>query len=185
MSEVKADETERLIRDKIVSLIRDNSAKGVVSSLKKLQTSASDCGDLSGFYGKISQHTDCSDIKEISGGDGLYYYSSGRMSDSYAKLAVMLEEKDLLNLIVSTIRDESRIYPRTTAAEVFIEAPYSIPQEDMNEFLKIIETDERFPDIDSCRTSIDSVYLYSTDYIPKAQAEYLSEWDAVGQYESQ
>jgi hypothetical protein len=97
----------------------------------------------------------------------------------------MLEEKDLLNLIVSTIRNDSRIYPRTTSVEIFTGAPYFIPEEDINDILKIIASDEHYSDIASYRTSIDSVYLYSLDFIPKAQAEYMSEWNAVGQYESQ
>jgi len=185
MSEVSADGISDSIRDEIVSLIRDDSKKGLISSEEKLRSCTSDCGDLSGFSGKISENPEFTDIKDIRGSAVLYYYSTAFMSGSYARLAVMLEEGELLKIVVSTIRNDCRIYPRTTSLAIFTEAPFCISGDELDDLLKIIESDKQYSDIGFCKTSTDSIYLFSTEYMQRAQAEYLSEWDAVGQYESQ
>lgn len=168
----------------IVSLIRDDSLRGVLSPEAHILRSGEGY-DLSGFAGEIASNEELSDIRIVKGNAGKYYYSNKHITDSYANLSVMIEEHDLLKLIVSTVRNDSRIYPRTTAVEVFTESPYSIKTDELDELIKIIEAGSDYNDIDFCRTSIDTVYLYSKDYLPKAQAEYLSEWDAVEQYECQ
>jgi hypothetical protein len=168
----------------IANLIRDDSFRGVLSAEARISLMC-EGQDLSGLSGEISSNAEMSDIRMIEGNSGKYYYSNKHVTDSYARLSVMIEERDLLKLIVSTVRNDSRIYPRTTAAETFTESPYSIGIDELDELIKIVETSDDYNDIEFCRTSIDTLYLYSKDFIPRAQADYLSEWDAVGQYESQ
>jgi len=185
MSEVNADGNVIPVHNEIVNLIREDSRNGIISSEKRILACTSDCGELSGLTGKLSENTDFADIKEIRSSKALYFCSTNFMSDSYAELAVMLEEKDLLRMVVSTIRNDCKVYPRPTSIEIFKDSPYHISDDEIQDLLKILESDKQYSDISFCRTSVDSIYLYSTEYMQKAQAEYLSEWDAVEQYECQ
>ncbi|MDC7225160.1 MAG: hypothetical protein PQJ61_00185 [Spirochaetales bacterium] len=165
--------------------IREQSRKGLLSTennvINRFEQDAGNGLSLS----ELSENKEYGDLQRISGEKADYWYSTSCMTSSYAEIAVLLEEKDLLSLIVNTVRRESSLYPRPTAIEIFEYSPYFMKKEEIETMMSIIENDTRYSDIEKCATSIDKFYLFSTKFLPKAQAEYLSEWDAVGQYENQ
>jgi hypothetical protein len=121
----------------------------------------------------------------LEGKKGRYYFIPDAMSLSYASLMVRLEEEDYLKMIAEMVRSESRLYPRTTPVAFFLDSPYALGQETLDEVLSLLDTLEEYDDIRRCTASNGAVHLFSITCLDAAQAEYLCEWEEVGRIENQ
>lgn len=119
------------------------------------------------------------DIGRIAGASTSYWYSTNSMTESYATSLARVEEKDPLNLIAQTVRDDSRIYPRPTSLAVFYEAPWRLGQTEMASALLKLGRSPGVEDIQSCTASNGAVYLYSTKYMTPDHASGLTEYYEV------
>jgi hypothetical protein len=128
----------------------------------------------------LYEAVDSADVLVIEGSRADYYFSSLSMTENYATYLARLAENDPLRLVADTVRDESRIYPRTTALSTFAEAPFLMPPWKVREIVDRLAGNPEFSDIQSCAASNGAVYLYSTQYLDRAYAEGLTEWNEVG-----
>ncbi|QEN06627.1 hypothetical protein EXM22_00965 [Oceanispirochaeta crateris] len=122
----------------------------------------------------------------FTGKERLRCFDSTIMSLSYAKALNLGAEGDIFETIASTVRNESRQYPRPTMIDMFRHPPYNLEPEILEHTVEAILKDHsEFKDI--CRSSASNgdIYLYSNRYINKSRADYLSEWESVGSLESQ
>jgi len=120
------------------------------------------------------------DIMYIEGSKGLYYFSTESMTESYATHMARVAENDPLRLVADTVRDNSRIYPRTTDVREFANPPFLMAPWTIKDIAAKLAKNPEFSDIKSCTASNGAVYLYSTKYIEKTYAEGLTEWVEVG-----
>ncbi|MFC1865806.1 hypothetical protein ACFLYB_03745 [Chloroflexota bacterium] len=125
------------------------------------------------------------DIKSIVASTGaVYLYSDTYIADNYAGILVRAEADDPCATIASTVRDDSRIYPRPTSIELFKEPVFNIdPLELEAHVTRAIERPE-YKDIKLISASTGVRFLYSDLYINEAYAKSLAEWEAVEQYEN-
>lgn len=160
-------------------LVKTNSAAGLLTEKELLL-------DLEGEGTKDTALLIAAspEIGLATGAQGEYFFDKREMSDSYARTMVRVEEKDYIQLLSDTVERESRVYPRTTAVERFLEEPFSVPPEHLPHIVEklLAGKENRFA---SCRASNGAVHLFSPVHLDRAQAQYLAEWEEVGSLESQ
>jgi hypothetical protein len=86
---------------------------------------------------------------------------------------------DPVYLIVSTVRDESRIYPRPTAAAFFEFEPFSLALEDVLKHVETIKADPAYADIKCVTPSNGAVYMYSDRFLDEPKAQNMAQWVEV------
>lgn len=125
------------------------------------------------------------DIHCVEGSSGvLYLYSDDYLSDSYAKTLIMVEENDPQTMIAGAVRDESRLYPRPTNIEQFLNPIYNINREELLAHVDDLMNREDFEDIKLIEASTGTRYLYSSHYMDDRYARTLVEWKEVGEFEN-
>lgn len=127
------------------------------------------------------------EIKRLEASDGrVFLYSSVLMVDKYANILLQREENDPKLLIAETVREESKLYPRPTPVSIFTLAPFKIPQQILDTVIaELVADEEDYADIKESVASTGTRFLYSERHLEKQYAEYLIEWQEVGQYENQ
>lgn len=124
------------------------------------------------------------EVKILPGKTREYFYHQELMNSNYAEMILRVEEKDYPSLIRETVEKESRLYPRTTAVNRFLESPFSVPPELLSEAVKLVVNDDG-NSIEDCRASNGAVHLFASVHLDRARAEYMAEWEEVGIFESQ
>lgn len=122
---------------------------------------------------------DLPDIASLPGAATTYWYSTNSMTESYATNLVRVEEKDPLNLVAQTVRDDSRIYPRPTDLKSFYGQPWRLGQTEMASVLLKLGRSPGVEDIQSCTASNGAIYLYSTKFLTPDHASGLTEYYEV------
>jgi len=124
------------------------------------------------------------EVKVLPGKTREYFYNRELMNPSYAEMILRVEEKDYPALIRETVEKESRLYPRTTAVNRFLESPFSVPPDLLPEAVKAVVNDDG-NSIEVCKASNGAVHLFASGHLNRARAEYMAEWEEVGIFESQ
>jgi hypothetical protein len=170
----------------IVELVRSNSAHGKFTLHNDLITEPISVNEnnLCEVIDSIKASTEYTDIVELQGEKLKYLYSKKEMTETYAKMLFRVEEKDLLNLIVETVRHESKTYPRPTAVGIFFDHPFNFDENTFKAIYKQIKQNKNYEDLHETTASNDALYLYSTDYLTKDHAQALTEWIEVEQYKT-
>jgi hypothetical protein len=177
------------IRLTIVKIIREKSEAGQLVKFEELLTDSAVQGlsdsdvaahQRSHFEGVLRQVIlENDDIKEISSRNRIpHYYSSRSLSGTYAGILVRKEEK---SLIAEIVRENSAIYPRPVALNIFRESPFDLTQEEILDLLGEIGKQGEYQDIARTTTSIGTVFLYSNQHLDPNYASTLAEWLDVGQ----
>ena len=167
----RGDELER----KALTLVREDSQYSAkVTRFEKLATIAPDPkeGEIEHVLDTIMKNNP--DVIRLPGltGPG-YFFSNRHMTENYAKILARVEEADPCYTIAEMVREESRIYPRPTNIELFKYGMFNIDRERLDEFVKkVLDENE---DINGYRSANGNVYLYSTQYLPDAQAALIVE----------
>lgn len=133
---------------------------------------------------QVFDNPDFADIKTIQGSESQYFYSSNHMTESYAKMLVRIEDKDLLKMVAETVRHESKIYPRPTDGKLFSTSPFSFSAEQLDDVVSQIKNQENYQDIQETRASNGAMYLYSNRFMTREHAIALTEWIEVLQHET-
>jgi hypothetical protein len=124
------------------------------------------------------------DIKTLKDKEGqIYYYSGKEMTDKYANILIRIQDKDMLRLVATTVREESRRYPRPTYVKLFTIPPYNLTEEELKDILLALSDEEEFNDLKFTESSNGVSFLYSQIHLSDGYASYLAEWQEVGQYE--
>ena len=126
------------------------------------------------------------DVRKLDGKSCSRWYSSHSMADSYAETLNSVADENEYEIIASTVRRESRLYPRPTRVELFLSSPYFMQPERLRILTEsIVGDEEEYADIQRAGASNGDLYLYSTRFLKKPQADYLAEWESVDQLECQ
>ena len=56
----------------------------------------------------------CHRYRHPRGAKDTYYYSNANMSDNYAMIAQLIEDKDLCAMVAEMVRFNARVYPSAT-----------------------------------------------------------------------
>ncbi len=124
------------------------------------------------------------DLKELLGQDEIpRYFSVECLSETYARI-LLHKESDPLDLIVEIVRENSAKYPRPTPLTSFQTPPFDLTADQIRACLEQMKGRAGYEDIAQIRTSVATVFLYSTRYLDPPYASMLAEWLDVGQFNS-
>ncbi len=138
--------------------------------------------DIDETLKQLSEDENCKDIKSIKGDKDIYYYSQDHMSDNYAMIALLVDEKDVAKTIAEMVRWNSKTYPCPTPRYYFSNSPYFLTEPQIERALKKISTSEDYKDICELETNNKVKYLYSTQTMSEKYARSLAETVEYGEY---
>ncbi len=144
-----------------------------------------DTDRLKAVFADMEKEGKYRDIRPLAASSGtLFLYSEKFISDSYASILLRAEENDPCATIASTVRDESKTYPRPTSVMFFKAQVFNISPDELDaQVLKTLERPE-FNDIKLIDASTGARYLYSNLYLTEDHARSLVEWEEVGKQQN-
>lgn len=181
--EIEVEEEEEVIeipKEVLFSnYIRKRSNGAHLTARKDLQKEEEDLDEL---LIAVKNNESCKDIVDIDGDKDKYYYSDEYMSDNYANIAVLVEEKNLPKTIAEMVRWNCKTYPCATPIYYFKNSPYFYTDPQIERALSVMKSKEEFEDINELTTGNDVRYLYSTIHMPEKYARALAEGVEYGEY---
>ena len=123
------------------------------------------------------------DIQTVTASNGdVYFHSEKYLVGNYAVTLLMAIAGDHCATIAETVREESKIYPRTTNVAIFREQRvYGIPPNDLEAIIVDILRKPEYADIQRIvHPTTGAVHLYSNQYIRGDQAWAMMDWEEVG-----
>lgn len=119
----------------------------------------------------------CRDIACVEGNQDIYFYSSGHMSDNYAMIAALVEEKDLAQTIARMVRFNCRTYPVPTPYSYFERTPYSSTRAQIDRAVAVLERKEDCGDIKTIANNLGELFFFSTEHMSERYAKALANVD--------
>jgi len=182
-SEVVESVTEEEV-DKIAHMaliIRDNSYEGRLTNAEDFleEPLSMEVEEILSMIEELKERVEFKDICVSKSEETIFLFSENHITKNYAKMMIMVEEKDLLKLVAETVREESKIYPRPTDSRLFKCSPFNLTKDLFEQVLEQIKKDDRYKDIQETRASNNALYLYSDIYMKEAHAASLTEWIEV------
>ncbi|NLY45727.1 MAG: hypothetical protein GX053_07020 [Tissierella sp.] len=178
-AEVEEIEVEMTEAQLLANFIRVRSQGATLTSQSLLEK---DGQDLKELLNSLKDDKSCQDIVLIKGAKEVYYYSNEFMSDNYAKIAVLVEDKDIPKTIVEMVRWNGKTYPCATPLYYFSNSPYFYTKAQIQRALERIRQNEEYSDIGELTTGNDVRYLYSTIHMSEKYARALAEGVEYGEY---
>ena len=119
----------------------------------------------------------CRDIVFTKGNKDTYYYSTEFMSDNYAMITVLVEEKDIPHTIASMVRFNCKTYPVPTPFGYFERTPYLYTKAQLDRAIAMMEMTEEYQDIQTLNNNIGDPFFYSTEHMSGKYARALANID--------
>ena len=119
----------------------------------------------------------CTDIVTRAGAKDTYYYSNANMSDNYAMIAQLIEDKDLCVMFAEMVRFNARIYPSATPLKYFQRSPYGLAPEVIEQTWKAMQENPEYADIEELTNNQNERFLFSTKHLTRRYAKAISNVD--------
>ena len=119
----------------------------------------------------------CTDIVTRAGAKDTYYYSNANMSDNYAMIAQLIEDKDLCAMVAEMVRFNARVYPSATPLRYFQRSPYGLAPDEIEQTWKTMQGRPEFADIEELTNNQNERFLFSTQYLTRRYAKAISDVD--------
>ncbi len=172
---VTAQELPRLTpAQELAGYIRSRSAAALVTPHALLLTEVENANEL---LAQMPQDPQCADIVSRAGAKDTYYYSNANMSDNYAMIAQLIEDKDLCVMVAEMVRFNARIYPSTTPLRYFRRSPYGMTREAIEQTWQTMQGKPEFADIEELTNNQNERFLFSTKHITRRYAKAISDVD--------
>ena len=158
----------------LAGFIRSRSAAAQVTSHALLVTEVENADEL---LAQMPQDPQCEDIVSRAGAKDTYYYSSANMSDNYAMIAQLIEDRDLCVMFAEMVRFNARIYPSATPLRYFQRSPYGLAPDEIEQTWKTMQGRPEFADIEELTNNQNERFLFSTQYLTRRYAKAISDVD--------
>ena len=119
----------------------------------------------------------CTDIVSRTGAKDTYYYSNANMSDNYAMIAQLIEDKDLCAMVAEMVRFNARVYPSATPLRYFRRSPYDLTQEAIEQTWQSMQGKPEYADIEELTNNQNERFLFSTQHLTRRYAKAISDVD--------
>ena len=126
---------------------------------------------------QMPQDPQCEDIVVRAGAKDTYYYSNANMSDNYAMIAQLIEDKDLCVMFAEMVRFNARIYPSATPLKYFQRSPYGLAPEVIEQTWKAMQENPAYADIEELTNNQNERFLFSTKHLTRRYAKAISDVD--------
>ena len=143
----------------LAGYIRSRSAAALVTAHAQLISEVENADEL---LAQMPQDPQCEDIVSRTGAKDTYYYSSANMSDNYAMIAQLIEDRDLCVMFAEMVRFNARIYPSATPLRYFQRSPYGLAPDEIEQTWKTMQGRPEFADIEELTNNQNERFLFST-----------------------
>ena len=158
----------------LAGYIRSRSAAALVTAHAQLTSEVENADEL---LAQMPQDPQCEDIVFRTGAKDTYYYSSANMSDNYAMIAQLIEDRDLCVMFAEMVRFNARIYPSATPLRYFQRSPYGLAPDEIEQTWKTMQGRPEFADIEELTNNQNERFLFSTQYLTRRYAKAISDVD--------
>ena len=158
----------------LAGFIRSRSAAALVTAHAQLASEVENADEL---LAQMPQDPQCEDIVSRTGAKDTYYYSSANMSDNYAMIAQLIEDRDLCVMFAEMVRFNARIYPSATPLRYFQRSPYGLAPDEIEQTWKTMQGRPEFADIEELTNNQNERFLFSTQYLTRRYATAISDVD--------
>ena len=158
----------------LAGYIRSRSAAAQITSHALLVTEVENADEL---LAQMPQDPQCEDIVARTGAKDTYYYSNANMSDNYAMIAQLIEDKDLCVMFAEMVRFNARVYPSATPLKYFQRSPYGLAPEEIEQTWKTMQGRPEFADIEELTNNQNERFLFSTQHLTRRYAKAISDVD--------
>lgn len=179
IEETKEEEVEESEEILLANFIRHRSLGAHLTSKKQLLEEDENIEEI---LDRLYEDETCKDIIKLEGEKDIYFYSNENMSDNYANIALLVEEKDLPKTISEMVRWNGETYPCATPLYYFKNSPYLYTDAQIERALDVIKEKEEYSDIKELTTGNYFRYLYSTRSMTEKYARALAEGVEYGEY---
>ncbi|MBQ9300655.1 MAG: hypothetical protein IJ214_09100 [Clostridia bacterium] len=153
--------------DEVADFIVRRTHTSQVTSLKLLRASFADMDEL---LPQLQEQYP--DIQCIQGAKDKYYYSMD-MTPSYAKIAMLIEEKDMPRTIAEMVYERSA-YPAATAHAFFRRPPYNWTETQLEQAILQMKRSEQYRDIMTVYADNGEPYFYSQKFFSEKYGKALA-----------
>ncbi|MCI5773587.1 MAG: hypothetical protein MR210_03390 [Erysipelotrichaceae bacterium] len=108
-----------------------------------------------------------------------YLYDKNCMTEHFAQIEALIEDKDILKVIAETARRDCRIYPRPLKMSSLRLAPFYYTEDEILGALARMKGIEEYNDIDVVSASNGHMCIYSKQYLSEKYARSLAEYIEV------
>ena len=158
----------------LAGYIRSRSAAALLTPHALLLTEVENADEL---LAQMPADPQCEDITTRKGAKDTYYYSTANMSDNYAMIAQLIEDKDLCVMFAEMVRFNARIYPSATPLKYFQRSPYGLAPEIIEQTWKSMQERPEFSDIEELTNNQNERFLFSTKHLTRRYAKAISDVD--------
>ena len=158
----------------LAGYIRSRSAAALLTPHALLLTEVENADEL---LAQMPADPQCEDITIRKGAKDTYYYSTANMSDNYAMIAQLIEDKDLCVMFAEMVRFNARIYPSATPLKYFQRSPYGLAPEVIEQTWKSMQERPEFSDIEELTNNQNERFLFSTKHLTRRYAKAISDVD--------
>lgn len=167
---------EKTLAEVLADFIRERTRGSLLTARSFL---AQEEEDIDALLEQMAQEESCQDIAMIQGKKDVYFYASELMTANYARIAMLVEEKDMPRTIAEMVRFNCKTYPSATPEAYFTRSPYYMTQPQIDRALREIAREAQYADIKRVNAFNGAPYLYSSQYFSdkygKAMANYGEE----------
>lgn len=176
----RIEEVKFLLAEKVRADSRDAAALTSAADLHSLAPEMEQDG-IAAILDEMRMEERNADIKSVTSPTGdVYYHSDKHMSGYYAVVLSRVAAKDPVATIAAMVRDESRIYPRPTCIQFFMEPMFGIPPGDLKAVFDEMLQKPDYSDIKMMvHPETGGVYLYSNEYLSGDAAYKMMHWVEV------
>ena len=158
----------------LAGYIRSRSAAALITPHALLVSEVENADEL---LAQMPQDPQCEDIVARAGAKDTYYYSNANMSDNYAMIAQLIEDKDLCVMFAEMVRFNARVYPSATPLKYFQRSPYGLAPEEIEQTWKTMQGRPEFADIEELTNNQNERFLFSTQHLTRRYAKAISDVD--------
>ena len=158
----------------LAGYIRSRSAAALITPHALLVSEVENADEL---LAQMPQDPQCEDIVVRAGAKDTYYYSNANMSDNYAMIAQLIEDKDLCVMFAEMVRFNARIYPSATPLKYFQRSPYGLAPEVIEQTWKAMQENPEYADIEELTNNQNERFLFSTQHLTRRYAKAISDVD--------
>ena len=158
----------------LAGYIRSRSAAALLTPHALLLTEVENADEL---LAQMPADPQCEDITTRKGAKDTYYYSTANMSDNYAMIAQLIEDKDLCAMVAEMVRFNARVYPSATPLRYFRRSPYDLTQEAIEQTWQSMQGKPEYADIEELTNNQNERFLFSTKHLTRRYAKAISDVD--------
>ena len=158
----------------LAGYIRSRSAVALVTPHALLLAEVENAEEL---LAQMPADPQCGDIVSRAGAKDTYYYSSANMSDNYAMIAQLIEDRDLCAMFAQMVRFNARVYPSATPLRYFRRSPYNLDQATIEQTWQSMQGKPEYADIEELTNNQNERFLFSTNHLTRRYAKAISDVD--------